>query len=46
MCFIKIQNRVAKIIKIYDHYIWQLQFLDDKTYINVFYAREEDWACA
>lgn len=43
MGFIKINKRIAKIIKKYDKYIWQLQLLDTEEFINVFYSQEEDW---
>lgn len=46
MCFIITENKIAKITKKYNKYVWQLQFIDSLEYVNVFYALEEKWEYA
>ena len=44
MGLIIVNQRIALIKKVYNDYAWQLEFLDNRDIVNVFYHQEEPWA--
>lgn len=44
--FIKVHERIAKVVKKWNNECWRLKFVDNNEIINVFYPLSEDWHCA
>ena len=40
---ITIHNRIAEVVKVINDYAWQLRFIDNGEFVNVFYHNEEEF---
>jgi hypothetical protein len=43
--FIKVHERIAKVVKKWNNECWRLKFEDNNEIVNVFYPLSEDWHC-